>query len=303
MTERVRKIIVSVSVFALGGLLVTLVILRAISAVRESNKAEAQDMHDSAASYVTIPPEPMYQPTEAVAKKAEPSATPAPTGSPTDFPTVSPEPEITEEPNSDGTERGAWLRSASQYNLDALYQLNPDLCGWIRIDGTEIDYPIANIGDGPDKYNELAYDGKTKSAFGTIFTRNKVENGLPKNLVLYGHNMEATGYGMFTQLMKYQDASFASSHQDVLIILGNEPYHYKLVCGFHIKVTDEFHYETMSFAGEKSFLAHVEKEISLAKVKGSGSVNEGDQILTLSTCDRHYGGKNGRWVLVFVRVR
>ena len=191
--------------------------------------------------------------------------------------------------------------SASEISLSALYSVNPDLAGWIRILGTEIDYPFAAIGNRKNKYLDTAYDGRTKSSFGTIFTRNNLADpDSVSNLVLYGHNMSGAGYGMFTQLLKYKQASFAKSHADLLVIIGETPYKYTFFCAYNVRTSENFSYEQMAFTGPKDLARYTEEILKRSTVKAGGAT-AASHYVTLSTCDRGYDYKNGRFVVVFAR--
>ena len=279
---------------------------------RDKIEEDLQKIHDEAAGLVTLPSvieerpaektEIAYQPTEVpkTSKKVTglPSMTPVPTAEPTDSltptPTLSPVPE-----QSAG---GTGVANAGKLSLEQLYAINPDLAGWIRIPGTEVDYPFAAVGNRKSIYDETAYDGKTKSAFGTIFTHNNVSDptSIP-NLVLYGHNMAATGYGMFTQILKYKDKTWASNHARLEIVIGDTPLVYTFFCCYNIKTTDEFLYEQTAFVGPKDLTSYSEEILRRSKVKASDAVAGAAHYITLSTCDRGYDSKNGRFVVVFVR--
>lgn len=217
-----------------------------------------------------------------------------PSGEPT------PIPETTGE-SASGTK--SEKKKGSATGMEELYALNPDIAGWIRIPNTEIDYPFVAIGDKANKYLETSFDGKTKSKFGTIFTRNNLDDpsSIP-NLVLFGHNMAATGYGMFTQLLKFKkNAEFAKAHSTLEIIIGDETFTYEFFCCYNIKTSDSFLYEQMSFIGPKDLTRYSEEILKRSNVKADGAAAGAAHYITLSTCDRKYDSEHGRFVVVFVR--
>ena len=308
MNNRRTKIIV-VSLAAVG---IAFLVWGAIYLHRMQDRNHAEEAkreHDLALQYVALPSisvEPLTDATEiAFAGAQDVSLTPAPTDAPLPTITVMGEPEVSPEPTpSEGqTASGNPKKSGKEKSgLEALYDLNPDIAGWIRIAGTEIDYPFVAIGDKANKYLETSFDGKTKSKFGTIFTRNNVSDPLSiPNFVLYGHNMAATGYGMFTQLLKYKSADFAKNHNTVEIIVGNTTMTYEFFCCYNIKTTDAFLYEQMSFVGPKDLTRYSEEILKRSKVKADSAVAGAAHYVTLSTCDRKYDNDHGRFVVVFVR--
>lgn len=265
---------------------------------------DIQKIHDEAAELVALPSvieerpeertEIVYQPTDAPKPTGVPSLTPVPTLEPTESPT--PEPTREPEQKSGGTV------NSGNISLEQLYAINPDIAGWIRIPGTEVDYPFAAVGNKKSIYEDTAYDGKTKSAFGTIFTHNNVSDptSIP-NLVLYGHNMAATGYGMFTQLLKYKNKDFAKNHARLELVIGDTPLVYEFFCCYNISTTDSFLYEQTAFTGPKDLTGYSEEILRRSKVRAEGATAGAAHYLTLSTCDRGYDRKNGRFVVVFVR--
>ena len=74
-------------------------------------------------------------------------------------------------------------------NIDwnKLKEINKDIVGWIKINNTNINYPILKDNDNL-KYLEHSYDGNYNKN-GSIFTLNS--NPFDDNItVIYGHNMK-----------------------------------------------------------------------------------------------------------------
>ena len=87
-------------------------------------------------------------------------------------------------------------------NWENLKKKNPDIVGWIKIDGTKIDYPI--LKDENTFYLNHSYN-KTYNANGSIFI---LDNNLCESneTVIYGHN-RLNGI-MFSELSKYLEKDF-----------------------------------------------------------------------------------------------
>ena len=72
----------------------------------------------------------------------------------------------------------------------ALSEENPDMVGWIRIDGTDIDYPVVQRADEPNYYLKHDFAG-CYTAFGCSFAQVNCDVQVPSdNVILYGHNMK-----------------------------------------------------------------------------------------------------------------
>lgn len=86
-----------------------------------------------------------------------------------------------------------------------LQEINPDICGWLRIEHTDIDCPVLMQSFEDDAYDpayylQLDYRGE-KSSFGSVFVGGYTSpNGTP---LLYGRNRR---YGnLFWELPDYTD--------------------------------------------------------------------------------------------------
>lgn len=82
-----------------------------------------------------------------------------------------------------------------------LYEENNKLYGWLRIDGTNIDYPVMYSPDEPQFYLHKNFN-KEDSFSGTPFILVPDTN----NIIIYGHNMK--NKTMFSALRNYKDMKF-----------------------------------------------------------------------------------------------
>ena len=95
-------------------------------------------------------------------------------------------------------------------DLSGLYAQNSDLVGWIRVDGTRIDYPVMQTPDNPEYYLHRDFN-KEYSDSGTPFLDANSRIGGTWNWIIYGHNMK---FGtMFHDLQKYDSKEFWDAHK------------------------------------------------------------------------------------------
>ncbi len=89
--------------------------------------------------------------------------------------------------------------------IEDLRKEYPSIVGWIRVGGTEIDYPIVK-GNDNDYYLNHNYKDEY-NVFGAIFMdyRND-ENFSDQNTIVYGHNNARAGN--FKDLHKYEEEGF-----------------------------------------------------------------------------------------------
>ena len=71
----------------------------------------------------------------------------------------------------------------------ALYERNPDIVGWMKIEGTVINYPVMQTPDSPDYYLKKNFNKETSSR-GCLYVREQCDVNMPSdNITIYGHNM------------------------------------------------------------------------------------------------------------------
>ena len=88
-------------------------------------------------------------------------------------------------------------------DLQKLFEKNNDIVGWIKIDGTTINYPVMQKDN--DYYLYRDFD-KNYSKYGTPFAADYCDINLDDNIIIYGHHMK-NGM-MFADLEKYKNKEF-----------------------------------------------------------------------------------------------
>lgn len=185
-------------------------------------------------------------------------------------------------------------------NLYNLYQKNNDLKGWIKIDGTNINYPVMQ--NNQLYLNKNFY--KNNSSYGTPFLADYCDINTSDNLIIYGHHMK--NGKMFANLEKYKDFNFYQNHKIVLLytLQGNSTLEnkYKIISCFKTTADENgFKYYLFSKANSKEdFNEYVKKCKELSFFNIEATAQYGDKLITLSTCE--YSQKNGRIVVVAKKI-
>ena len=187
--------------------------------------------------------------------------------------------------------------------LAEIYADNPDLVGWITIEGTVLDYPVMHTPENGEKYLYKNING------------NFDVNGLPfiedgcsmdpesDNIIIYGHNMKSGK--MFASLMKYAKKDYWEEHPTIRFSTLYEEREYKIIAAFYDRVYYKYEdcFKFYQFIDAKDE-AHFEEAISYFKENAeydTGVTAEyGDRLITLVTCAYHV--KNGRFVVVAKEV-
>ena len=183
-------------------------------------------------------------------------------------------------------------------DFDALRAINPDACGWISIDGTNIDYPILQGNDNEEYLNRDIYG--TESRLGSIYVdarNNSLDNptyDLSDFTIIYGHHI--TGGRMFAQLCNYKSQSYYNNH-DFGIIYTPDGYAYEMeiFAGVIIDGSDETSLFTSDFVDEEQFDSYVNNIRQASTFDSDVEVEYGDKIVALVTCS--YEFDNARYVL------
>lgn len=154
-----------------------------------------------------------------------------------------------------------------------------DYRGWIRIKHTNIDYPILQADDNT-YYLDKDMDGNYLMA-GSIFM-NYTNNGFDdENTILFGHNMK--NGTMFANLSKYMQKDFFYGNNNIDIEISNN-YHLEYEV-FSVYVTDtKDNYIVPRFKSGDEYKKFLDKIKKKSMYPLEIELDEGDKIITLSTC-------------------
>lgn len=189
----------------------------------------------------------------------------------------------------------------NKYNLENIAKINSDVIGWLKIDGTNINYPIMQNGDFYLHRNIY----KNYSSYGTPYLASHCNLAKSNNLIIYGHHMNDGT--MFSQLEKYKSYNFYKNHKHMkFYMLENNvtiENTYEVMTVFKtIAYSDQgFRYYNYSdFYDEQEYEEYIKKCRDL-EFYDTGIVGTyKDRYITLSTCE--YSQKNGRMVVVAKKI-
>ena len=183
-------------------------------------------------------------------------------------------------------------------DLSACLAQNPDFIAWLRIPGTNVDYPVVQT-DDPDYYLNHTFSGK-QSVVGTLFSLADADYKAPgRNITVYGHHLRSSGEKMFTSLVRYKNPDFYEDNKTVVLDSLYRHSEYTIFAVVNMKVGDWEPSRTV-FSGDAAFMAFVNRAKSESLYDTGVEVGADDHILTLITCDRSYAGKEGRLVILAV---
>lgn len=218
---------------------------------------------------------------------------------PTEDPTAVPSAAITATPTKKPfAPTASPVQTGSGIDLDACLAQNRDFVAWLSIPGTKINYPVVRS-DNTEYYLHHLFTGK-ESKLGCLFSLKSSDYQKPsKNIAIYGHHISHSD-AMFSTLMDYKDASYCSAHGLIRISSLYGERSYRVFAVLNMKVSD-WDAATASFSSDESFQRFVNRAVKKSLVDTGVQVTAEDNILTLITCDRSYGGASGRLIVMAVQ--
>jgi sortase B len=182
-----------------------------------------------------------------------------------------------------------------------IYEMNNHVVGWIKMEGTQMDYPVMQTPDDPNFYLYRDFD-KKDSARGSIYAREVCDINEPSdNITIFGHNM-ADG-SMFACLNAYTNKTAWENNSLIFFDTLNEYHTYKIFAVFKTSanIGQGFSYHQFVDAeNETQFNEFVATCKKLSFYDTGITPVYGDKLICLSTCE--YTLDNGRLVVAAVRI-
>ena len=176
--------------------------------------------------------------------------------------------------------------------LAKLQAINPDVTGWLTVNGTNIDYPVVQ---GQDNIRYLTTDPKGQhSASGSIFIDYRSSADFSDfATIIYGHHMKSRT--MFGEIDLFHQRGFFEAHRYGSLYFSGHQHGIEFFAFLHTSAYDDSVYTTPVAAGSRQ--KYINVLMGEAKfVRADISVGADDHIVVLSTCSSMT--TNGRDVLV-----
>ena len=154
---------------------------------------------------------------------------------------------------------------------------NNNIVGNIKINGTNINYPIVQGNDNEYYLNHTPENKKDPK--GSIFLdyRNNLED---RKLLIYGHNSKTIKTALFYDLGKYTDYPFYKNHKYISLYINDYENEYEI---FSVMIVKGNKHTKIVF-NDKEFVKHIDWMKSKSIYDTGVNVGMTDQILTLQTC-------------------
>ena len=185
----------------------------------------------------------------------------------------------------------------NKINIQKLYEENNDFVGWLKIEDTNINYPIMQTEIERKDYYLKRNFYKEYSSLGTPYIAEYCNILNSDNVIIYGHHI--TKNKMFGELENYKNKEFYENHK---IINFNTIYgeiNYEIISVFKTIDYEEDtfkYYDFVKAENKEEYYNFINKCEELSLYETEKTARYGDKLLTLSTCE--YSNKNGRLVIV-----
>lgn len=184
-----------------------------------------------------------------------------------------------------------------------LYRLNADMAGWIKIDGTELDYPVMYTPENGDFYLTHDFDKETARSGVPFIDARCTVDPFGTNTIIYGHHMK--NGTMFAALEKYKSEDYYKDHPIICFNTLFAYLEYEIIAVFESQIygnkdTVFKHYNFLNAESKADFDEYIANIKALSLYDTGVTASYGDELLTLVTCNYHM--ENGQFVVLAKRI-
>lgn len=162
-----------------------------------------------------------------------------------------------------------------------LKKVNSDVKGWIKVNGTNINYPFVQTSNNDYYLNHSITKQKNSAGWVFMDCRNN-SNSFNKNTIIYAH--ARVNQYMFGTLKNTLKQGWLNNTDNHVIKLSTQTHNtlWQVFSVYHLPTTND--YIQTNFSDNDHFLefANMLKNRSIHKF--NTNINKNDKILTLSTC-------------------
>ena len=165
-------------------------------------------------------------------------------------------------------------------NFDNLKKINSDVVGWIKVNGTNINYPFVQGKD--NKYYLTHSFNKSYNNAGWVFLDYRNNNINNRNTIIYAHGR--TDKTMFGTLRKVLNNGWINNTNNYVIKISTEKENslWQIFSIYHIPTTND--YLQTEFKDEREYQRFLNILKNRSNHNFNTSITSNDTILTLSTC-------------------
>lgn len=165
-------------------------------------------------------------------------------------------------------------------NFSELKNINNDVRGWIKLNGTNINYPFVQASD--NKYYLTHSLDKSYNSAGWLFLDYRNNSTDNRNTIIYAHGRNDKT--MFGSLRNVLSNNWLKDTNNYVIKISTEKENslWQIFSTYHLPTTSD--YLQTNFNNYNEFQDFINMIISRSSYNFNTSVSVNDNILTLSTC-------------------
>lgn len=165
-------------------------------------------------------------------------------------------------------------------NFDNLKKINSDVVGWIKVNGTNINYPFVQSKD--NKYYLTHSFSKSYNNAGWVFLDYRNNNINNRNTIIYAHGR--TDKTMFGTLRKVLNNGWINNTNNYVIKISTEKENslWQIFSIYHIPTTND--YLQTEFKDKREYQRFLNILKNRSNHNFNTSITSNNTILTLSTC-------------------
>lgn len=169
-------------------------------------------------------------------------------------------------------------------DFNKLINKNPDTIGWIKVLGTDINYPVVQTNNNDFYLTHSFYKSYNKAGwiFADYINKNLKNNELDKNTIIYGHNRQNNSmFGTLSNVFKEEWLSNKENHYINFSTLNNNMV-WEVFSTYTIE--KEEYYIQSNFSSDEEYISFLNTIKNRSTYKYDVNISKEDKILTLSTC-------------------
>ena len=181
----------------------------------------------------------------------------------------------------------------SNPSLQDLQKINADVCAWLTVYDTGIDYPVVRGKDDMEYINKDVYGDFALSGAIFLQSANQPDFSDPYNLI-YGHHM--SNVAMFGDVVEFADEEYFATHETGTLYLPEKTCS---ITFFACVETDAMDSQIYGYIGEPDTTGQMQELLQYVQEHAVQyrdiGVTSQDSVIALSTCAE--SATNGRVVL------
>ncbi len=170
-----------------------------------------------------------------------------------------------------------------EVDFEQLKQINPEIVGWIYDEGMGLNYPVVQAQDNT-KYLTTLFDGRRNKTGCLFLDAGNAADFSDRHSIIYGHNRK--NGSMFGRLSRYKKQRYYEEHPRILLITEQGRYVLEIFSG-HVARSNSGAWK-IRFADETEFAQWRSIICERSSIKTGVRPEEGERILTLSTCSYEF---------------